>query len=1083
MLPVRAPLRAPRAPRLAPRRSSVPKPAPVDALEPRTLMATFVVTTVEDGGPGSLREAIELANLGPAFDEIRFNILGDGLYRTIAPASPLPAIVSQLTIDATTQPGYAQSGLVASPVVELNGAGAGPAANGLTISFPGFVVRGLAINRFGGHGVAITGPPVGAPGPVGTGARIERNYIGTDVTGNFDRGNGGAGVMVATSGVIIGAQPVLTGPSARNVISGNGFAGVWIVGTTQPLSGIVLSGNYIGTNAAGNRALGNDRDGVLIDGNFVSVTVGGPMTSTGSAFLPRNVISGNAGSGIRAVRQTVGSLGLLVVEGNYVGTDASGANALGNGRSAALPFRDGITFAGGTLRIGGPTVASRNFISANGGSGVAVSGGDAQIVGNWIGTDRAGNADLGNRLDGVVVSGAQAGTRITGNVVSGNGRNGVRLAGVGRPSQVGGNYVGVNATGTSALGNDDDGIELDEAAVVVTVGGTAFSSFPSTTPQPLSPFSTGRNVVSANGGNGIMISSNAATTRPHNVIANYIGTDYTAAVPLGNSGSGVYIAARGVVIGGPGTNRNIIGGNGGNGITLLGPIDAQQRVSTLGNRIEGNLIGAGLDNRGGINASPVDTGLGNHGNGIAILYSSGNRVGTGFPGAGNTIAFNGESGVLVEGLGGTVSPFQLLNPAAADGNLISGNAIHGNGKLGIDLASPGEGVTPNDLRDTDAGPNRLQNHPIITEAAAPAFGTTVSVRFTLHSAPNTTYRVEFFASAAPDPSGRGEGQSYLGFTTVTTDAGGNVNGTFVGTSLVPQRPGTGTPPLFITATATGPASAPGGNTSEFSPAVRAGATLTPPGPFPQGSSTVVGRHVFYENSAFDQAGGDDAAIAPDKRALRPGETPSFANVTSYSRGLNGVMVDVAGLPAGVVVTPDEFEARVADTAGGAFRNTAKPYAVSLRRGAGVNGSDRITLYWSDNLPRSNGVAPAVLNGWLEVKVLASAVTGLAATDVFYFGNLVGETGNPSAAGTGAFRIDGIDLALTRAVAPSAGTSLTSRFDHDRDGDVDASDIAGARAYYGQRLDVFSTEPIVAPAGAAIRARPPVRERWADGVLA
>lgn len=1076
MLPVRASRRAPRAPRL----SSVPMPLPADVLEPRTLLATFVVTTVEDSGPGSLREAIELANLGPGGDDIRFNILGDGLYRTISPASPLPAIVSQLTIDATTQPGYAQSGLVTSPVVELNGADAGPAANGLTISFPGCVVRGLAINRFAGHGIAVTGSLVGFPGPVGTGARIERNYIGTDITGNFDRGNGGAGVMVAASGVTLGAQPVLTGPSARNVISGNGFAGVWVVGTTQPLSGIVLSGNYIGTNAAGNRALGNDRDGVLIEGNLVGVTVGGPMTSTGNAFLPRNVISGNAGSGIRAVRRSVG---LLVVEGNYVGTDASGANPLGNGGSASLPHRDGITFAGGALRIGGPTEASRNFISANGGSGVAVSAGEAQIVGNWIGTDRAGNADLGNRLDGVVVSGAQAGARITGNVVSGNGRNGVRLAGVARPSQVSGNYVGVNATGTSALGNDDDGIELDEAAVVVTVGGTGPNSFPSTIPQPLRPFSTGRNVVSANGGNGVLIASGATISRPHNVFGNYIGTDYTGAVPLGNTGSGIYVAARGVIIGGPGTNRNIIGGNGSNGITILGPIDVQQPISTLGNRVEGNLIGAGLDNRSGTTASPIDSGLGNHGNGIAILYSSGNRIGSGSAAAGNTIAFNGESGVLVEGVGGTSSPSPAPNSGAAEGNLISANSIHGNGKLGIDLASPGEGVTPNDLRDTDAGPNRLQNHPIITEAAAPSLGSTVSVRYTLNSTPNATFRVEFFASAAPDPGGRGEGQSYLGFTSVTTDGGGNANGTFTGTNLLPRLPRTSTPIIFVTATATGPASAPGGNTSEFSPAVRAVAALTPGGPSPQGSSVVVGRHVFYNNSAFDQLGGDDTAIAPDKRALLPGKTPSFANVTSYSRGLNGVMIDVAGLPAGVVLTPDEFEARAANTAGGTFRNTAKPYAVSLRRGEGINGSDRITLYWSDNLPRSNGVAPAVLNGWLEVKVLASAVTGLAATDVFYFGNLAGETGNPSTAGAGAFRIDGIDLARTRAVAPSAGASLASHFDHDRDGDVDAHDIAVVRAYQGQRLNAFSNVPVVAARSATFRARPPVRERLIDGVLA
>jgi hypothetical protein len=116
--------------------------------------------------------------------------------------------------------------------------------------------------------------------------------------------------------------------------------------------------------------------------------------------------------------------------------------------------------------------------------------------------------------------------------------------------------------------------------------------------------------------------------------------------------------------------------------------------------------------------------------------------------SGNSVAFNGGNGVLVQG--SPLSP-TLGAPDSAEGNVINSNAIYGNAKLGIDLAAAGEGVTPNDLRDADAGPNRLQNHPVITEAVAVSTTGTGSatIRFTLHSEPSKSYRIEFFASVAP----------------------------------------------------------------------------------------------------------------------------------------------------------------------------------------------------------------------------------------------------------------------------------------------------------------------------------------------
>jgi len=143
----------------------------------------------------------------------------------------------------------------------------------------------------------------------------------------------------------------------------------------------------------------------------------------------------------------------------------------------------------------------------------------------------------------------------------------------------------------------------------------------------------------------------------------------------------------------------------------------------------------------------------------------------------------------------------------ATGNPILGNAVSSNGGLGIDLGS--DGVTPNDAGDTDTGPNNLQNYPVLSAAATDGAGSADFVG-SLDSAPSTTYRVEFFASAAADPSGFGEGERYLGFANVATDTAGNaVIDVSLATALTVGE--------FVTATATDPSN----NTSELGAAIQA----------------------------------------------------------------------------------------------------------------------------------------------------------------------------------------------------------------------------------------------------------------------
>ena len=209
------------------------------------------------------------------------------------------------------------------------------------------------------------------------------------------------------------------------------------------------------------------------------------------------------------------------------------------------------------------------------------------------------------------------------------------------------------------------------------------------------------------------------------------------------------------------------------------------------------------------------------------------------------------------------------------------------------------------------------------------------------------------------------------------------------------------------------------------------------------ASSVAARHVFYNNSAYDGHSSaadtrDDAAIAADKAALLPGNTATAANVTNYSRGINGIMVDVAGLWASPI--PADFTIRVGR--GGNPSTWAAgpaPNVCSCRNGQGVGGSDRVTLYWSDR---------AIRNTWVQITVNATERTGLAAPDVFYFGNLFGDVVGPPQ------RVNAADVLAVRTGRTRAA-GLSNALDLNRDGRVNVLDEQAARANLGQTLDLIS----------------------------
>ncbi len=549
--------------------------------------AAFPVTSTADSGAGSFRQAILDANARPGKDSIVFALAGGAGPLSISPLGPLPTITDSVVIDATTQPGYA-----GRPLVELDGSNAGAAANGLTLTAGNSVVKGLVIRRFGSAGVALQ---------TGGNNVVEGNYIGTDTSGTVPMGNADNGVSInGSSNNLIGG----TTPGAGNLLSGNKNNGLAI--SNPGSSHNIVEGNLIGTDASGTHSLGNDTAGVSIGHGTTDNMIGGTVPGA------RNIISGNHVVGI-AIGQTGTTRNR--VEGNFIGTNASGTDSVGNLGSGV-----GIIEGASGNTIGGTSSSAGNLISGNQGAGIDIRevGTTGNLVqGNLIGTVATGLASLGNLLGVEIINGASANiiggtSSSSGNVVSGNGGLGILIHGAGTTGNlVQGNLIGTDATGSASLGNVFNGVSIRSGASGVTIGGIVAGA---------------RNIISENGRNGILIADSVTT----NIVVqgNFIGTDSSGTAILGNRFSGVNIAlgSSGNTIGGTvPAARNIISGNDTNGISIQSP-------GTINNAILGNYIGT--------NAAGT-SGLGNGFNGIAIVNGAfANVIGGTNPGDRNIISGN-----------------------------------------------------------------------------------------------------------------------------------------------------------------------------------------------------------------------------------------------------------------------------------------------------------------------------------------------------------------------------------------------------------------------------------------------------------
>ena len=241
------------------------------------VLATFTVTSVNDSGAGTLRQAITDANTNAGADTIAFNIAGTGVH-TITPTSALPTITGQVTIDGYTQTGASVNTLATGDnavlTIELNGTGAG-SANGLTLGAgsDGSTIRGLVINRFSLSGIQINS----------TNNLIFGNFSGTDSTGTVDLGNTLDGITVSGNSNTIGGSA----PADRNLFSGNNDEGVDV---DPGFIGNDIIGNYIGTNASGTSGVGNgtggNSGGICIDGS--NTRVGGINPGEGNLIAYNN---------------------------------------------------------------------------------------------------------------------------------------------------------------------------------------------------------------------------------------------------------------------------------------------------------------------------------------------------------------------------------------------------------------------------------------------------------------------------------------------------------------------------------------------------------------------------------------------------------------------------------------------------------------------------------------------------------------------------------------------------------------------------------------------------------------------------
>ncbi len=547
--------------------------------------------------------------------------------------------------------------------------------------------------------------------------------------------NGAKGANIPVNGL-----ELLNGVNTIRGLVINGLTGQTdSTGTTNNGGGInqnssfnFLEGNFVGTDSAGGKAVPNVA-GIARLGNYA-----GPNVVGGTVPQARNLLSGNRleyGSLIAADPNTD------FFQGNYVGTDRTGTSPIGGAPAAP----QGLNLEGKGLVVGGPSAGAVNLISGMSTGVLFISEGpdaiinpDSNIVqANLIGTDLTGTLPIPN-VAGVIIEGGQFNllggtTPSVRNVISGNTEDGVEVYNESTFATVQGNYIGVDISGIKALPNSRYGVnhtQIDGAlnAIGTLIGGES----PGAGNVISNSFFFG---IAAGGATQTPISSFSAT-----ILGNLIGTDATGSNAMANGEGGIQLVegASNYIIGGTDTPaRNIIANNNGPGILIDPAVSNPYQIPVGSNSVIGNAI------------------YSNTGPGVWL-----------------------HSGV---------------------NNTVSENSIYSNGGLGIDLDALGHLVNSSCQSATN-GANNLQNAPVLTgtvgggtlvsaTATDPSGNTSefsncvpmastgnlLNLVGTFNGLANTKYTIEFFQNTACDPTGYGQGKTFLNRISVSSGSNCSVS--------------------------------------------------------------------------------------------------------------------------------------------------------------------------------------------------------------------------------------------------------------------------------------------------------------------
>ncbi len=520
-----------------------------------------------------------------------------------------PSLPDQLTADAVEGNQVVGIGLESSGIISYQA----------TVN-TGFQLSNV-ISGNGGNGIGIYGA---------SGNTIAMNDIGTDSSGTLKRGNAKNGIEV-TDGAranVIGGQAtggndptadVIVRPPQGNLISGNRSNGVLITGkATQTL----LSGNFVGTTANGDSALGNRQDGVAIVKANSNQLIG--CTFQQSPFVFYNVVSGNGANGLRITNSNN-----TTVQANFMGAGADNATVVANGGDGLL-----VSGTSKNTQVGG-VIPLGNVISGNNKNGIEETGRARGLVSfNTFAGSFAFGGIASNKGDGILITSSGGNNLIRTCLITGNDRNGIELGADTTGVQVTDTAVGIEVTqtGTIEIPNLGNGIEIDGRAHDNAIGGFQ----PSVEPQV---------TVSDNDGYGIAVVGSA-----HNnlIVHTDIGTNYLGVGDLGNRLGGVYLGpgSSSTTIGGSAAAlQNIIHDSGGPGVMMR---------SSSGNMVRGNEI------------------MSNTGDGVMITGSRQATVGGSASGAANQIVSN-------EGFG-------LLATGVCTGTVVQSNAIAANSEGNVNIS-------------------------------------------------------------------------------------------------------------------------------------------------------------------------------------------------------------------------------------------------------------------------------------------------------------------------------------------------------------------------------------------------------------